>query len=42
MVEITTDMWDGYLNAAAEFVADHEQVNSTIVIDRFHVAQNYR
>ena len=42
IIEITTDMWDGYLNAAAEFVADHEEVNLTIVIDRFHLAQNYR
>jgi len=35
-------MWDGYLNAAAEFIAAHPEVQARIVIDRFHVAQNYR
>jgi len=35
-------MWDGYLSAAAEFIAAHPQVKARIVIDRFHVAQNYR
>jgi len=39
---ITTDMWDGYLQAAADFVQEHDDVESEIVIDRFHVAQNYR
>ena len=37
-----SDMWDGYLNAAAEFIAAHPEVQARIVIDRFHVAQNYR
>ena len=42
ITDITTDIWDGYLNAAAEFVDEHDDVDSTIVIDRFHVAKNYR
>ena len=42
IIDITTDIWDGYLNAAAEFVDENDDVNSTIVIDRFHVAKNYR
>ena len=37
-----SDMWDGYLSAAAEFIATHPEVQARIVIDRFHVAQNYR
>ena len=37
-----SDMWDGYLSAAAEFIAAHPEVEARIVIDRFHVAQNYR
>lgn len=36
------DMWDGYLNAASEFIAAHPEVAARIVVDRFHVAQNYR
>lgn len=36
------DMWDGYLGAAAEFIAAFPEVKADIVIDRFHVAQNYR
>jgi transposase len=39
---IATDMWDGYLQAAADFVEQHDEVESEIVVDRFHVAQNYR
>jgi len=39
---ITTDMWDGYLEAAADFIQKHDEVESEIVVDRFHVAQNYR
>lgn len=42
IIDITTDIWDGYLNAAAEFVDENSDVNSPIVIDRFHVAKNYR
>ena len=37
-----SDMWEGYLNAIAEFIQAHPQVKARIVIDRFHVAQNYR
>ena len=37
-----SDMWDGYLSAAAEFIAAHPEVKARIVVDRFHVAQNYR
>lgn len=37
-----SDMWDGYLGAAADFMAVFPQVQADIVIDRFHVAQNYR
>jgi transposase len=40
--QITTDMWDGYLQAAADFIQAHDDVESEIIIDRFHVAQNYR
>jgi transposase len=39
---ICTDMWEGYVNAAREFAAAHEEVTIEIVIDRFHVAQAYR
>jgi transposase len=35
-------MWEGYLQAAADFVQAHDDVESEIIIDRFHVAQNYR
>ena len=38
----TTDMWEGYLQAAADFVEDHAEVEAKIVVDRFHVACNYR
>ena len=37
-----TDMWDGYVNAVKEFAAAHADVSLEIVIDRFHVAKNYR
>jgi transposase len=39
---VCTDMWDGYVNAAEEFAATHEEVSIEVVIDRFHVAKNYR
>ena len=39
---ICTDIWDAYLGAAAEFVAAHPDIEANIVIDRFHVAKNYR
>ena len=38
----TTDMWDGYLQAADDFVQEHDDVKGEIVVDGFHVAQNYR
>ncbi len=37
-----SDMWDGYLGAVADFMAEHPAVKAKIVIDRFHVAKNYR
>ena len=37
-----SDMWDGYLGAAAEFMKAHPEVAARVVIDRFHVAKNYR
>lgn len=37
-----SDMWDGYLGAAADFIKAHPEVEARIVVDRFHVAQNYR
>lgn len=36
------DMWEGYLSAVADFIAAYPEVKARIVIDRFHVAQNYR
>lgn len=39
---ICSDMWDGYLGAAAEFIAAFPEVEADIVIDRFHIAQSYR
>lgn len=35
-------MWDGYLFAIAEFIAAHPEIKARIVIDRYHVAHNYR
>jgi transposase len=35
-------MWPGYLGAIADFIAAHPDVKAKIVIDRFHVAKNYR
>lgn len=37
-----TDMWDGYLGAIADFLAAHPGIKAKRVIDRFHVAKNYR
>ncbi len=37
-----SDMWDGYLSAVAEFLKARPEAKARIVIDRFHVAQNYR
>ena len=35
-------MWKGYLSAIAEYIEANPEVEARIVIDRFHVAQNYR
>lgn len=35
-------MWEGYSNAVIEFAAAHTQVSIEVVVDRFHVAKNYR
>ena len=35
-------MWDGYLGAIADFITACPTVRAKVVIDRFHVAQNYR
>ncbi len=35
-------MWDGYVGAITEFIEEHDDVTAQLVIDRFHVAQNYR
>jgi transposase len=35
-------MWDGYLGAIVDFMAAYPDVKAIIVIDRFHVAKNYR
>jgi transposase len=39
---VCTDMWEAYTNAAQEYAAAHDDVNLVVVVDRFHVAQNYR
>jgi len=39
---VCTDMWEAYTNAAQEYAAAHDDVNLAVVVDRFHVAQNYR
>ena len=38
----TSDMWEGYVTAIEEFIAAHPDVTACLVIDRFHVAQQYR
>lgn len=35
-------MWDGYVHAITEFIEAHDDVTAQLVIDRFHVAKNYR
>jgi transposase len=35
-------MWDGYIGAITEFIEEYEELSAQLVIDRFHVAQNYR
>lgn len=37
-----TDMWEGYLQAIAAFIARHDLAKTVTVVDRFHVAQHYR
>lgn len=37
-----SDMWDGYLSAITDFIDAHPDIRAKIVIDRFHVAKNYR
>lgn len=37
-----SDMWDGYLGAITDFLAAHPHIQARTVIDRFHVAKNYR
>jgi transposase len=37
-----TDMWEAYLGAIADFLTAHPEVEAKVVIDRFHVAKNYR
>jgi len=39
---VCTDMWAGYVNAVQEFAADHPDVSIQVVVDRYHVAKNYR
>ena len=41
MKTVCTDIWEGYINAANEFSQAH-QLSLDVVIDRFHVAKNYR
>ena len=42
ITDFTTDMWDGYLQAVSDFVDDEADIEANVVIDRFHVACNYR
>ena len=35
-------MWEGYLNAVEEYITEHDDVTARLVVDRFHVAQQYR
>jgi transposase len=37
-----SDMWEGYLSALADFIEAHPEIDAKLVIDRFHVAKNYR
>lgn len=42
MKTVCSDMWDGYVNAVEEFAEAQPEVSVKVVIDRFHVAKNYR
>jgi transposase len=35
-------MWEGYVTAIEAFITAHKEVTARLVIDRFHVAQQYR
>ena len=37
-----SDMWEGYLNAIDDFLEANPDMSAKVVIDRFHVAENYR
>jgi len=39
---VCSDMWEAYTNAAQEYAAAHADVTLEVVVDRFHVARNYR
>ena len=41
MAVVCTDMWKGYVNATEEFSKKHK-LSLEVVIDRYHVAKNYR
>ncbi len=42
MKKLCTDMWIGYINAVEDFAAAHADLSIDVVVDRFHVAKNYR
>ena len=42
MHSVCTDMWTAYTNAAQDYAAAHADVTLDVVVDRFHVARNYR
>ena len=35
-------MWEGFVNAIDEFINEHDDVTASPVVDRFHLAKNYR
>ncbi len=39
---VCTDMWDGYISAVQAFEQAHDEVTLAVIVDRFHVAKNYR
>ena len=39
---VCTDMWEAYTNAVREYAAAHADVTLAVVVDRFHVARQYR
>jgi transposase len=39
---VCTAMWEAYTNAVQEYAAAHDDVTLAVVVDRFHVARNYR